>query len=123
MPWSEHQARLQAVGVLRLAPVIAIATFLSGCVVDQSRQFHQCRLDAIKLYPQDEGGPWSRTSTYIYSCMEAAGYTLKVGGYCQIRGEPRDRIFREECYVPTGLVAHWIYNVEMRLTGRPIDDR
>jgi hypothetical protein len=59
----------------------------------------------------------------VYACMEAAGYTLKVSskGYC--KSWDRERVLLEECYVPTGRVARWIYNAEMWLTGGMIDDR
>ena len=105
---------------MRVAAIVIAAICLTGCFSDQQRQFHQCRLDAMKLYSNDEGGPWSRASQYVYDCMEAAGYTLKVSSQgkvqmCQFGA--RERILLEECYVPTGRVARWIHNAEMWLTG------
>jgi len=94
---------------------------LTGCFADQQQQFFHCRLDAIKAYPDDDDGPWSRRSDYIQACMGAAGYQIAsrelagviVASYCTPWS--RERIVMEECYAPTGWLARWARYVEAEL--------
>jgi hypothetical protein len=48
---------------------------LTGCFSDQQKQFFQCRLEAIKAYPDDDG-IFGRRSEYIQTCMGTAGYQI-----------------------------------------------
>jgi hypothetical protein len=97
---------------------------LTGCFADQQQQqFFHCRLDAIKVYPDENDGPYSRRSDYIEACMGAAGYQIAsrnldgiiVASYCTPGS--RERIVMEECYAPTGRLERWARYAEEELRG------
>jgi hypothetical protein len=50
---------------------------LTGCFSDQQKQFFQCRLEAIKAYPDDDG-IFGKRSEYIQTCMGTAGTKSQV---------------------------------------------
>lgn len=100
-----------------------VSVLLTGCFADQQKQFFQCRLEAMKMYPNDEGGSYSQKSDFIQACMGAAGYQVAsremagaiVASYCT-PGSP-EQILMEECYAPTNWLVRWLRYAEAKLWG------
>jgi len=109
---------------MKVVPISLVSVLLTGCSADQQRQFFECRLEAIKAYPDDDGGPWSKQSYYIQACMGAAGYQIasrgEVGAMVATYCTPwaRERILMEECYAPTNWLSRWARYTEAELWGK-----
>lgn len=97
---------------------IAVAMGLGGNSVALRRQFYQCQVESLKRFPDDPGGPVSKTAAFLEDCMGAAGYEVghRENTFC-VFGDPARRL-QEFCYAPIGRLSRWLQDADIWFTRR-----
>jgi hypothetical protein len=94
------------------AITIVLLLALGGCFADQQQQLASCKLEAMRLYPNEEthafGG--GKIGEYMATCMETHGYKFTASpSACPYGGAfPTDA----RCYVPTSWIGRLMYRLE-----------
>jgi hypothetical protein len=102
---------------------IVLVLPLGGCSADQEQQLALCKVEAMRLYPNETTAePFGKIGKYMEACMQARGYKFTASlSACPYGGAfPTDNPL---CYVPTSLIGRLIYRLETggyRLPATPI---
>jgi len=86
---------------------------LGGCFAEQEQQLASCKLEAMRLYPNENPAafPSGKIGDYIDTCMGAHGYKFSLGpSSCKPHGYAFE--IDPHCYVPTSWVGWLIYRLE-----------
>jgi hypothetical protein len=97
----------------RGAVLVLLTLPLAGCFADQKQQLASCKLEAIKLYPNEDQNYSIKVNHYVTTCMGVHNYEYdgsKTG--CGVTGNEQQPC----CYEPTSWVGRLLYDLETRLT-------
>ncbi len=95
---------------MKRAALILLVLPLSGCFAEQKQQIAACKLEAQRLYPNDQPES-NRFGNYITTCMEAHGYESKIPSKgCFV---PHLSADNAACYQPGTWLGRIGYQIEM----------
>jgi hypothetical protein len=98
--------------ISRGAVLVLLSLPLAGCFADQKQQLAACKLEAIKLYPNEQQQYSAKVGDFLKACMGAHGYEYdafqKMCGSSVGIPTPVDLY----CYVPTSWVGWLVYRLE-----------
>jgi hypothetical protein len=106
--------KILGAGIGVLVAVIILAMAFSDGTHDRRQHHFQCRLGALKRFPQQylTSDQTNNANMYVQDCMGAAGYEMQSDAAPQCAPTVSVRIWVDFCYVPMNYPAKWRQELE-----------
>ena len=95
------------------AITIVLLLPLGGCLADQQQQVASCKVDAMRLYPNESPFVSYKIEEYVTRCMEMHRYKYDASPHACVAPSKDDGL----CYVPTSWIGRLMYSLRNWMDG------